>query len=237
MKVRYFLIPVIWLLPAVGHAFDFTLSETEFRSWDARCQKAYAASGVGRGSGYYQGFSQQQFHQASLFGEEAGGAWHYCAGIIWLQRAAGAVGQQREGNLKRAVAEIHFTYNSIKPEHQWYPEIHVNYAKALYLSNNKKDAFAVLQRLASTHPANSLPYTALAYYLKQEKQLEQAISTLKQAPDLLLNESAELNYFLGWYLMEAGQLQDAVPYAQKAYQLNYPAPALRQRLAAKGYSW
>ncbi|WP_460861508.1 hypothetical protein [Rheinheimera gaetbuli] len=237
MKVKYFLITVIFALPMVGYAFDFTLSETEFKSWDARCKKAYAASGSGRSSGYYQGFSPQQFQDASRFGEEAGGAWHYCAGVIWLQRAASTFGQQREGNLKQAVSEIHFTYNKIKPQHHWYPEIHVNYAKALYLSNKKQEAFAVLQRLAGTHPANSLPYTALAYYLKQEKQLEQAISVLKQAPDLLLNESAELNYFLGWYLMEAGQLQDAVPYAQKAYLLNYPAPALRQRLAAKGYSW
>ena len=237
MKVKYLLLPLIGLLPMFGYAFDFTLSETEFRSWDARCKQAYAASGVGRGSGYYPGFSLQQFRQAGLFGEEAGGAWHYCAGLIWLQRAGSAIGQQREGHLKHAVAEIYFTYNKIKPEHQWYPEIHVNYAKALYLSDRKQEAFAVLKRLASSHPANSLPYTAMAYYLKKENQLQQAISTLKQAPDLLLNQSAELNYFLGWYLMEAGQLQEALPYAQKAYALNYPTPTLRQRLAAKGVSW
>ena len=57
------------------------------------------------------------------------------------------------------------------------------------------------------------------------------------APDTLLNGSAELNYFIGWYLMEAGKAENAVSYAQKAYQLNYPTPALRQRLAAKGYTW
>lgn len=237
MKVKYILVPIIALLPKLVYSFDFTPSETEFRSWDTRCKQAYAASGAGRSSGFYPRFSLQQFREASSFGEEAGGAWHYCAGLIWLQRSEGSFGLKREGYLKQAVAEMFFTYNKIQPNHLWYPEIHVNYAKALYLSNKKQEAFAVLKRLASSHPSNSLPYTALAYYLKKENQLQKAISTLKEAPRVLLEQSAELNYFLGWYLMDAGLTDEAVPYAQKAYALNYPAPALRNRLASKGFSW
>uniref|UniRef100_A0A486XRP2 Uncharacterized protein n=1 Tax=Rheinheimera sp. BAL341 TaxID=1708203 RepID=A0A486XRP2_9GAMM len=154
-----------------------------------------------------------------------------------IQRGTAGAGTERDANLQRAVNEIRFTVNKIKPDHQWYPEIQIDYAKVLYLTDKKNEAFAVLNRLIGSHPTYSLPYTAMAYYLKREKHLDQAITTLKQAPSLLLNESAELNYFLGWYLMEAGKPENAVPYAQKAYALNYPAPALRQRLAAKGHSW
>jgi tetratricopeptide (TPR) repeat protein len=181
--------------------------------------------------------TNQQYSEASKFGEAAGAAWHFCAGVIYLQRAGSTSGQEREGNLKRAVAEMRFTINKIEPHHPWYPEMHIDFARAHYTSGLKKEAFSILQRLITTHPTHSLPYTALAYYLKRENQLEQAIAVLQKAPELLLNESAELNYFLGWYLMEADDAEAAVSYAKRAYALNYPVPTLRQRLAAKGLSW
>lgn len=218
-------------------AFNFTLSEGEFNTWDERCKIAFFASGAGKKSGFYHNMTSLQKADVSRFGQEAGGAWHYCAGVIYLQRAAASVGEERMRNLKQAEGEIRFTINRVKPNHQWYPEMHVDYARALYLNNKKSEALTVLSRLTSSHPTNSLPYTALAYYLKKENQLQKAIEVLQQAPEVLLNESAELNYFLGWYLMEADQTEAAVAYAKRAYELNYPVPMLRQRLTAKGISW
>ena len=218
-------------------AFNFTLSESEFNTWDDRCKKAFAASGAGRSSGFFRNMTPEQNAEVRRFGEEAGGAWHYCAGLILIQRGSAATGKARDENLNRAVNEIRFTYNKIKPDHAWYPEIHIDYARVLYITGQKTDAFNVLKRLVESHSGNSLPYTALAYYLKRENQLQQAIDILHMAPTVLLNESAELNYFLGWYLMEANQLEQAEIYAKKAYELNYPLPTLRQRLAAKGRSW
>lgn len=236
--MKRFITAAICLFVALpAYAFNFTLSEAEFHTWDERCKKAFAGSGAGRSSGFYRYMSDQQRADAGRFGEEAGGAWHYCAGVIYLQRGAATVGQEREGNLKRAVAEMGFTVRKIKPAHSWYPDIHVNYARALYTNDQNDEAFAVLNRLITSHPTNSLAYTALAYYLKRENQLEKAIETLQRAPELLLNESAELNYFLGWYQMEADNIDAAVEYAKRAYALNYPVPTLRQRLAAKGYDW
>lgn len=237
MKCTAFFVITIGVLSFSAQAFNFTLSQGEFNTWDERCKKAYSASGAGRSSGFYGSMTPQQNKEALLFGEEAGGAWHYCAGLILLQRASLASGQEREGHLKRALSEIRFTVNKIKPEHQWYPEIHIDYARAHYVAGQKAEAFNLLNRLINTHPNNSLPYTALAYYLKREQQLEQAISVLQSAPEILLNESAELNYFLGWYLMDKNQLELAVVHAKRAYALNYPIPALRNRLAAKGFNW
>lgn len=217
--------------------FGFTLSQAEFDTWDARCKKAYSASAVGRNSGLFPSLDSKKISEARKFAEDAGGAWHYCAGLIWLQRAGSATGKKRTEELKNAENEIRFTYSRIRPVNDWYPEIHVDYARVLYLIGKKTEAFAVLKRLVESHSGNSLPYTALAYYLKRENQLQQAIKTLQMAPETILNESAELNYFLGWYLMEANQLEEAERYAKKAYELNYPMPALRQRLAAKGHSW
>lgn len=236
--MKWYLTAILCILIASPvYAFDFTLSEAEFRTWDERCKKAFAASGSGRKSGFYSHFSKPQFQEASRFGEAAGAAWHYCAGVIYLQRASATVGQERESNLKRAVGEMAFTVRNIKPEHQWYPEIYVDYARANYIKGNKTETFTILNKLIASHPLHSLPYTALAYYLKRENRLEQAISILQNAPELLLNESAELNYFLGWYLMEAEKTEAALTHAKRAYALNYPVPTLRQRLAAKGLSW
>ena len=218
-------------------AFNFTLTEREFSIWDERCKMAFAASGAGRRSGFYPNMTAERNKEVREFAEAAGGAWHYCAGLILLQRAYSATGKEREENLTRAGREIKFTVVRIPQENQWYPEIYVDYARAQYLNNNKIDAFITLQQLITTHPSHSLAYTALAYYLKKENKLDQAITTLQNAPELLKNESAELNYFLGWYLMEANDSKAALEYAKRAYALNYPVPTLRQRLAAKGLSW
>lgn len=234
---RYFTAFFCFIAASPVCAFNFTPSEAEFRSWDERCKKAYSGVGAGRASGFFRNMTKPEKLEAFRFGEAAGAAWHYCAGVIYLQRSAVTAGQEREGNLKRAVAEMRFTINKIEPKHSWYPEMHIDFARAHYASGLKKDAFAILQRLVASHPTHSLPYTALAYYLKRENQLEQAISVLQKAPDILLNESAELNYFLGWYQMEADNIDAAVEYAKRAYALNYPVPTLRQRLAAKGYDW
>ena len=218
-------------------AFNFTLSEAELNTLDERCKKVLASSSAGRSSGFYRNMTPQQIADARRFGEEAGGVWHYCAGLILLQRANNTTGKEREENLSRAVREINFTVVRIPQNHEWYPEIYVDYARAQYLNNEKLEAFTILQRLIKTHPTHSLAYTALAYYLKKENQLAQAIAALQQAPELLLNESAELNYFLGWYLMEADQMEASVAHAKRAYELDYPVPTLRQRLAAKGLNW
>ncbi|MBU1556039.1 MAG: hypothetical protein KJ998_14700, partial [Gammaproteobacteria bacterium] len=212
-------------------AFEFSVTESEFNSWDKRCKTAYAGSIVGRNSRFFRDMTPQQSAEARKFGEAAGGAWHYCAGLILLQRAASTIGNERNSNLQSALLEIRFTYNKIKPEHPWYAEVHIDYAKALITSGDKRDGFAVLNRLIQTLPDNSLPYTALAFYLRRENKLEQAIECLQSAPELLKNDSAELNYFLGWYSMEAGNIGSAVDYAKRAYELNYPVQALKLRLA------
>lgn len=236
MRRYFFYLPALLCVFNV-QAFDFTPTQSEFNTWDDRCKKAYSFTSPGRGSGFYRNMTAAQIEQARQFGEAAGGAWHYCAGLIFMQRSSATTGKSRDDNLKRALNEIRFTYNKIRPDNAWYPEIHIDYARVLYLTGKKSDAFNVLKRLVESHSGNSLPYTALAYYLKRENQLQQAIETLQNAPSMLLDESAELNYFLGWYLMEANQLEQAEIYAKKAYELNYPMPALRQRLAAKGRSW
>ena len=218
-------------------AFNFALSEIEFSTWDMRCKIAFFASGVGESSGFYRNMAPIQKADVMRFGGEAGGAWHYCAGLIYLQRANNTSGKEREENLRRAAGEITYTAVRIPRNHQWYPEIYVDYARAKYLNDKKTEAFTILQQLITTHPTHSLAYTALAYYLKKENQLEQAISILQNVPEKLLTESAELNYFLGWYLMEANEYDAAVKHAKRAYDLNYPVPTLRQRLTSKGLNW
>lgn len=234
---RLFLVAVGFFSAFQALAFNFSVSESEFNTWDQRCKLAFSSSIAGKNSNFYRNMPPLNNADVRRYGVEAGGAWHYCAGLILLQRAISTTGKEREDNLKRAVGEINYTAVRIPINHEWYPEVYVDYARAQYLNDKKLDAFTTLQQLIATHPTHSLPYTALAYYLKKENRLEQAIETLQNAPEILLNESAELNYFLGWYLMEANKTDAAVAYAKRAYELNYPVPTLRQRLAEKGLSW
>lgn len=214
----------------------FSPTPVEFQSWDARCKLAFTAAKPQGVPGVYEALSKTESAQALAFGEAAGGAWHYCMGLIYLSRAQSSIGRTRDGFLKRAVSEINFTARNIDSEHSWYTEIQVNMAKAYYLSGDKPQAIALLQSLIKNTPINSLPYSALAYYLKQNGQLNDAILTLQAAPLEVKQQSAELNYFLGWYLMEQGNLADAASYAAKAYELGYPVPTLKQRLQAAGQS-
>lgn len=237
MKIQCGVGVLLLLFSSHGQAYNFTPTQSEFNGWDTRCKKAYSAISAGRLSGYFPKMSAAQSAEVSRFGEAAGGAWHYCAGVIYLQRAMLTSGQEREGNLKRAVGEMEFTARNIPESNSWYVEIQIDLARAYFEYNNLEKSFSLLSTLVKTHPNNSLPYTALAYFLKKNNQLTQAISVLQNASELLMNESAELNYFLGWYLMDADKTEAALAHAKRAYALNYPVPTLRQRLASKGLSW
>ncbi|WP_372628092.1 hypothetical protein, partial [Arsukibacterium sp.] len=92
-------------------AFNFSLSESEFNTWDQRCKIAFYASVSGKNSGFYHNLPPIQKDDVRRFGQEAGGAWHYCAGVIYLQRAAASTGDERIHNLDKAEGEIRFTIN------------------------------------------------------------------------------------------------------------------------------
>jgi len=217
-----------------GSAFEFTPTPSEFNQWDTRCKTAYSASGSGRKSGYFPRMSDEQNKYAREFGEAAGGAWHYCAGLIFLKRAQTSFGNERIGNLNRGLVEIKFTARNIDLNNSWYPEVQVDLAKAYILNDDKKAGMDTLDKLLQSHSNSSLAYTAKAYYLKKDGKLDAAVALLQQAPAPVLAQSAELNYFLGWYLMEQGHIQLATDYAIKAYALGYPVPTLKYKLQAKG---
>lgn len=234
MKKSVFIYTAALMLPTFAFGFNFTPTQTEFNLWDARCKLAYSATGSARKSGLYPNQSKADSSQALAFAESAGGAWHYCAGIVYLKRASTASGNAREANLKYALNEIQFTARNIKTDNSWYPEIQIDLAKVYFESGDKKAGFATLRALLKTHKQSSLSYTALAYYLKKDGDVKAALNVLKQAPAHVLAESAELNYFLGWYSLDVGQTDDAVQYATRAYQLGYPVQGLRNKLQALG---
>lgn len=234
MKKSAFIYAAVLFLPTYVLGYDFTPSQAEFNGWDQRCKLAYSATGAARKSGLYPNLSKADSSKALAFAESAGGAWHYCAGVVYLKRAEASSGNLREASLKRALSEIQFTARNINKEHSWYPEIYIDMAKVHFEMGDKKAGFDTLRGLLKTHANNSLSYTALAYYLKRNGDAKAALKVLKQAPENLQAESAELNYFLGWYSLDAGQADEAVQYATRAYQLGYPVQGLRNKLQAQG---
>jgi len=70
-------------------------------------------------------------------------------------------------------------------------------------------------------------------YLHKISEPEAAVGRYEEAL-ALLPDSAEVHYNMGLTYLELNQLDDSFEHASKAYELGYPLPGLRRRLAAAG---
>lgn len=92
-----------------------------------------------------------------------------------------------------------------------------------------------LQRAIRFQPADGTVYMLYGLYLHKLKHLQDAESFYKKAV-ALIPDSPEANYNYGLLLTDMERYEEAKPYARKAYQLGYPLPGLRRRLASAGFT-
>lgn len=225
---------VIFLSPAT-YAFNVLITETEFRMLSDNCKKFYSVTQVGRNLGYTNKYSLTEFRAAFEDAEKAGGAWHYCAGLVYLSRAALEPSEEKKiATYKRALDEISFSARKVQPEHRVYGEIHVNQAKAAYLTGDADASRTMLEKLIAKMPTYVPAKVELARQLAKKQQLQDAIDLLMSVDPTIRDKSADLNYALGIYYFRQKNLEQSSIYARKAYQLGYPLPWLKQQLRSKG---
>jgi len=89
------------------------------------------------------------------------------------------------------------------------------------------------ERAFSFRPEDGNLYLLYAIYLHQKKDFSHALENYKRA-ETLQGGGAELYYNVGLLYFDTGDYSQARAYAQKAYELGYPLPGLRNKLVRAG---
>lgn len=236
MKFKVFLALLLLVLSNSVSAFNLVITEREFNQLSRKCQLFYNASLIGRQSAFASPFSAAELDAGHVEAEKTGGAWHYCGGLVWFNRALIAPSEDRKRYAyEQALAEITFTSRKVPPDNPMFVEIKVAHAKALFLSNKAEASQAMLRDLLQRSPSMTPARLEYARQLRLAKNTKKAIEVLEAATPAEFNGSADLNYFLGVYHYHEGNFAKAHSYGSKAYALGYPLPWLKQKLALKGY--
>jgi tetratricopeptide (TPR) repeat protein len=104
----------------------------------------------------------------------------------------------------------------------------------MYELGDIEPAAQLLQDLIPDQPQNDVLYSATAVMLRRLGHLERAKAILLQGNEATQSSSAEICYNLGLVSLELGELDDAVAYAELAYEKGYPLPGLRMKLQKLG---
>ena len=107
-------------------------------------------------------------------------------------------------------------------------------ATIMYEQGELNKAVKLLQDLISDQPGNDVLYSATAVLQWKNGQIVIAKKTLLQGYEAVDGNSAEISYNLGLVSLELGELDEAVRYAQQAYDLGFPLPGLRVKLEKIG---
>jgi hypothetical protein len=117
------------LLSGTVQAYDFKPAPAEWAMWPDYCKARYVTTAVGKASPYFSMFPAAGVQRwRTLLGTPTFDAvHHYCAGLIWMQRASLATtDQQRRHMLRNAEAECRYTFERIPPTSPIYREVASN---------------------------------------------------------------------------------------------------------------
>lgn len=161
------------------------------------------------------------------------GAHHFCVGMVYISRARGGIGLSQEksvGLMKQAADEINYSYSRTEKRAPLYSVVTAYYGVALYHSGNRERAFDIWKEGIATQPARPESYVAMAEALRSERKMKEALELLLRFDKAKKQPSAEAEYFLGHTYFDLELYDDAKRHADKAYQLGYPLPGLRNKL-------
>lgn len=169
-----------------------------------------------------------------------GRAWvfihHHCAGLGYLQRAQLARNPvDKKQALKKAFSESQFTFVRIPEDIPVYGEI-ATHLGTVSRANGDGDAALNFYGIATqTHPGFPGGYQGTALVLQDRGNIDGAVQVLLEGNEATGGSSAEIHYFLGMAYLKEKDFDRAIEHAMRAYELGYPLPGLRNKLAAAGH--
>lgn len=222
-------ITILVTVSQVAYAYNFTLNRAEFNTWNERCKALYISTTVGFQSEFQKDLPSSiisKYRKADRLGE-----WHYCAGLIYLQRARSISSDvDKKKVLKIARSEMIFSIKKAGSMPVKSMEMRTELAKVHYYMGEKSKAFQYLNTAVANYPNHTPIYLALAELNYDNKSSVKAVEKIVSAPEKVLSSSAELNYFVGLHYYKTGKIKLAKDYARTAYELGYPFPWLKNKL-------
>ncbi len=219
-------------------AYEFVPTEGEFYSWPAYCRAKYVNTPIGEASQFARVISQDQVSAARAATGEAVflHVHHYCSGVVWVQRGkAEPDPQQRKFFFTNAVGDLSYFTARVPPESGIMAKALYSLAEAYNGLGDRTTAMQTLTEAVQSHPENASTHVALGLFLRNNKDLAGALAALEHGVQVIGDSaSAELDYDLALVLLESDRKEEAVKYARKAYELGYPLPGLRMKLARMG---
>jgi tetratricopeptide (TPR) repeat protein len=221
-----------------SYAFDAVFTESEYRMLSQDCKNYYSVTQIGRTLSFTKHFSAKEHRDVTADAENAGGAWHYCAGMVYMSRAAVAPSKDKKQYiLNLALREISFSSRKISEDHRMYGEMQLNQAKVIFLLGKHNESKTLLQKQIIKNPDYLPARIELASQLAKKNKIQQAVDLLLATDSKWFDKSADLNYATGLYMFKLAKYDQSYPYAKRAYQLRYPLPWLRNQLKRKGFNF
>jgi tetratricopeptide (TPR) repeat protein len=225
-------------LLSTSHAagWGFVPTAREWESWPQYCRVQY--SYINRGANAYGDYYPDS--AIALWRDRIGektfiALHHYCAASLYLKRLKLETRPDAKANLlSRVVDDATYTYERADPKGIMYPLIASVLAQAKAVNGDRAEAVGILQRAIEEQPDRFESYGTLANLYREEHKLGEAVQIMQQANAATGGESAEVQYNLGLLNLEAGNVDAAVENARRAYELGYPLPGLRNKLAKLG---
>jgi len=216
---------------AKGSPMSLTPTEFEFRGWPEYCQGAYLSTESGRTGMFAARLPQPLVKKWRKFAAQHGGTWHYCIGIVWLNRARTESDPKKSIlKYKMAVSEISYSYRQTSTEKPFRAQMGTHLALAYRGLGEYDQASMLLEEIINRYPSHPGTYTAWSLVYRDIGENDLARDILLRGDKATEEKSAEIHYFLGIVYVDLKDLTAATRHADKAYALGYPLPGLKKKL-------
>lgn len=235
--LRDIIVGLLSLHTVTAHAV-ITPTEIEWLTWPDFCKAGFLASDWSANSPFKGRIPQDQLR--SMNPSEGGGSGipgvhHFCGAMLYLNRAKSARNPTEKNNLaKSAVVEIEYSYSRMRTTAPMYSLVTAYYGTALHRAGKPQQAIDMWKKGIATQPKARESYLAMAEVLLEEKKPKEALEVLLNYEQLKEYDAPDAEYFIGHTYFELKQYDKAREHADKAYQLGYPFPGLRDKLKRVG---
>lgn len=232
--VTALLLSLLGTLPAAAAANKLdlgpklTLTRLEWRALPRMCRVPHGPTGYGVPLG------EQAVHlskDAKALRWKVGG-WHYCNGLVLLNRARMAINpQDKKVFMDEAYKWMLYSYQRIDLKQPWAAEMSLNMARVLLMQGKPEAAIKILDKARPLHPHYAPIYLGYAAILFKTKDYAKAARILAAGNKATGDRNGELQYFLGLAMFHTGNIQAAKRYAAKARANHYLMQYLPRQLA------
>lgn len=203
--------------------YSFTPTEVEWMRWPYYCQAMYAHLDVAYRNGYWKRIPKAEADKWFKIGDNAGGAWHYCAGLTHIDRAEADLNPvSRERTFHEGIGAVMFSYDRTEPTSPWYATYTVTIARGYRGLKDYANAIRFLNEGMKSHPEHIASYSMLALVYMDQGLFNEAKSVLLKGDEVAQGKSSELAYYLGFVSLELGDIDNARVYLNIAESLGYP---------------